>query len=111
MAISGEPPETLSVSATKAKNEFGRILEKAIRGNRVVITKHDTPKAILLSMDEFNALSGGGGAALNTLGGELDALLAKMQTPVAHARRKAALDASPKRLGRAAVAAARKRSR
>ena len=111
MAISGEPPETLSVSATKAKNEFGRILENAIRGNRVVITKHDTPKAVLLSMEEFNALSGGGRAALNSLGGEFEALLAKMQTPVAHVGRKAAFARSPKRLGRAAVAAARKRGR
>jgi len=42
--LSGERPEPVSVSATDAKNVFGRILEKAIQGGRVVITKHDVPK-------------------------------------------------------------------
>jgi prevent-host-death family protein len=45
-----------SLTATQAKNEFGRALEKVIRGGRVVITKHDIPKAILISIEEFNSL-------------------------------------------------------
>jgi antitoxin Phd len=111
MAIHGELPGTVSVSATEAKNEFGRILENAIRGDRVVITKHGAPKAILLAVEEFDALSGAGRAQLDTLSGEFDALLARMQKPASRAGMKAAFDASPKRLGRAAVAAARKRGR
>src|SRR5271163_1134979 len=44
-----------SVTATDAKNEFARVLESVIRGNRVFITKHDAPKAVLISIDEFEA--------------------------------------------------------
>jgi len=40
------------VTATEAKNKFGRLLEKAMQGGVVVITKHDAPKAVLISMDE-----------------------------------------------------------
>jgi len=49
--------QSVAISATEAKNEFGRILERVIQGAKVVITKHDSPKAVLISMDEFNALS------------------------------------------------------
>ena len=97
------------VSATVAKNEFGRILERVIQGGTVVITKHDAPKAVLISVDEFDALSRANQAKLDTLSGEFDALLARMQTPAARAGMKAAFDASPKQLGKTAVAAARKR--
>src|SRR5262245_20157112 len=41
-----ERQEPASIPATDAKNEFGRILEKAIQGGTVVITKHDVPKAV-----------------------------------------------------------------
>ncbi len=105
----GERPEAASISATEAKNEFGRILEKVIQGGTVVITKHDTPKAVLISVDEFNALSGAYKAELDSLSGEFDRILARMQTPAARAGMKAAFNASPKQLGRAAAAAARKR--
>ena len=105
----GERTEPISVSATDAKNEFGRILEQVIQGGRVVITRHDAPKAVLISMDEFDALSRANRVKLDALTGEFDALLAGMQTPAARAGMRAAFAASPKRLGQAAVAAARKR--
>jgi len=102
--------EAVVISATDAKNEFGRILEKVIQGGKVVITKHDSPKAVLISMEEFNTLSNAHKAALETLSAEFDKLLARMQTPAARAGMKAAFHATPKELGRAAVAAARKRA-
>jgi len=105
----GEGPETVSVSATAAKNEFGSVLEKAILGRTVVITKHDTPKAVLISVDQFHALSIAQRAALDTLSSDFDRLLAGMQRPAARAAMQAAFDASPKQLGRAALAAARRR--
>ena len=105
-----EPMEAIAISATQAKNEFGRILEKVIQGGKVVITKHDSPKAILISMEEFSTLSTAHRAALETLTAEFDTLLARMQTPAAHAGMKAAFQAAPKELGKAAVAAARKRA-
>ena len=98
-----------TVTATDVKNEFGRVLEKVIQGGIVVITKHDQPKAVLISVREFNALTNANRIKLDTLSGEFDALLARMQTPAARAGMKAAFDASPKQMGKAAVRVARKR--
>ena len=98
-----------TVTATNAKNEFGRVLEKVIQGGIVVITKHDEPKAVLISVREFNTITNAGRIKLDTLSGEFDALLARMQTPAARAGMKGAFDASPKQLGKAAVESARKR--
>jgi len=105
----GETVDTSSVTATDAKKEFARMLEMVIQGGVVVITKHDAPKAVLLSVDEFNALAHAPSHTLDSLSGQFDALLARMQTPKARAGVKAAFAASPKQLGRAAVAAARRR--
>ena len=105
----GEPVEASSVTATDAKKQFGRVLEMVLRGGAVVITKHDAPKAILLSVDEFNALIRATETKLDSLSADFDAMLARMQTPRARSGMQAAFGASPKALGRAAVTAARKR--
>jgi antitoxin Phd len=105
----GEQVTTSSVTATDAKKQFGRVLELVLKGGAVVITKHDAPKAILLSMDEFNALTQPAESPLDRLSADFDALLARMQTPRARSGMKAAFGASSRELGRAAVAAARKR--
>lgn len=101
--------KTASFTATEAKNEFGRLLEKAIQGELVLITKHDAPKAVMLSMDEFNALSRASESKVNTLSAEFDSLLERMQGPAARKAMDVAFHASPKQLGRAALTAARKR--
>ncbi len=106
------PGAASTVTATYAKNEFGRVLEKVIPEGRheAVVTKHDEPKAVLISVREFNALTNANRNKLDTLSGEFDALLARMQTPAARAGMKAAFDASPRQMGiKAAVTAARKR--
>jgi antitoxin Phd len=105
----GEAVEASSVTATDAKKQFGRVLELVLKGGVVVITKHDAPKAILLSVEEFNALTRATDGTLDTLTTDFDAMLARMQPPRARAAMKAAFGASPKELGKAAVAAARKR--
>jgi antitoxin Phd len=96
-------------TATQAKNEFGRALEMAMQGGAVVITKHDAPKAILISMEEFNKLTHAAEFSINSLSGEFDAMLARMQSPKSRAAMKSAFAASSKELGKAAVIAARKR--
>ena len=103
-----EHREPASFTATEVKNGFGRILEKAIRGETVVITKHDSPKAVLISVDQFNALKHAPEFELNTLSGEFDALLARMQSTEARIAMKAAFRSSPQQLSQAAVLAARK---
>ena len=98
-----------TVAATKAKNAFGAILDKATHGGAVAITRHDTPRAVLLDYDEFQSLVKARSNALDELGAEFDSLLVRMQTPKARKGMNSAFHASPTQLGRAAVRAARKR--
>ena len=98
-----------SVTATQAKNKFGRLLEKAMQGGVVVITKHDEPKAVMISMEEYTALCNAPESRINSLSAEFDSLLNRMQGPAVRKSMQAAFHASPKRIGNAAVAAARKR--
>ena len=45
-----------SISATAAKNAFGAVLEKAASYGIVAITKRDKARAVVLSIEEFEAL-------------------------------------------------------
>jgi antitoxin Phd len=96
-------------TATEAKNEFGRVLDQALQGATVIITKHDAPRAVLISIDRFNALRQAPQLKLNMLSAEFDALLARMQTTTARAGMERAFKASAEQLGKTAVNAARKR--
>ena len=97
-----------TVAATQVKNEFGAILDKATHRGAVAITRHDTPKAVLLSYEEFQSLVQVRARTLDNLGAEFDDLLDRMQSPKAKKAMGAAFNASPAKLGRAAVKAARK---
>lgn len=100
-----------TVSATDAKHLFGSVLESAIRGEQVVITRHETPRAVLLSWERYRELTAQPISALDELTAEFDAMLAKLQTPRARKGMKAAFDASPEQLSAAALAGARKRKK
>ncbi|HWC77456.1 MAG TPA: type II toxin-antitoxin system Phd/YefM family antitoxin [Blastocatellia bacterium] len=100
-----------TVAATEVKNEFGAILDRATHTGAVAITRHNTPKAVLISYEEFESLVKARSHTLDDLGTEFEALLARMQTPKAKKGIRAAFNASPATLGSAARKAARKRSR
>ena len=99
----------VKISATEAKNKLGEVLDSVMQAGMVLITRHQTPKAVLLSMEEYRALAGASQSKLDVLKGEFDALLERMQTPKARAGMKAAFDASPRQLGKTAVKAGRGR--
>jgi antitoxin Phd len=105
----GDAPGPITMTATDAKNQMGQVLETVMQGGVVLITKHETPKAAVIPIAEYEKFSRATEARLNALSGEFDAILARMQTPKARAGMKAAFDASPEQLARAAVAFARKR--
>ena len=96
-----------TVSATRLRNEFGTVFEQATVDGAVLITKHDAPKAVLLSYAEFEALTKSATPVLDDLSERFDELLATMQTPEAKAGVAAAFNATPQELGAAAVKAAR----
>lgn len=64
---------------------------------------------MLLSADDFSALSGASETRINTLTAEFDQLLAQMQKPNQRRATRALFRAMPKQLGVAAVEAAHKR--
>ena len=96
------------VPATRAKNEFGALLEKATYGGAVAITRHDAPKAVLISYNEFESLVQMRSRSLDNLDEEFDELLTRMQTPKTKRAMEAGFNASPAKLGRAALKATRK---
>jgi prevent-host-death family protein len=103
-ASSTPPPGRFSsVSATEAKNNFGAVLDRALTDGGVSITKHDEVRAVILSWPQYEALVGTQRDSLTSLGQEFDALLERMQTPPARAAGRALFDATPLRLGRAAL--------
>ncbi len=102
---------TRAVAATTAKNQFGRLLGTAVRGERVVITKHDTPAAVLISFEEYQELTGADAPDLEALSHEFDELLAHMQAPAARQANRKLFQASTDDLADAALAAARKDAR
>ena len=63
----GQSVEMPAFSATEVKNEFGRVLETAFTKGAVAITRHDAPKAVLLSLDAWRALTGAQAAPADPL--------------------------------------------
>jgi prevent-host-death family protein len=80
-----------------------------MQGGVVLITRHETPKAAVIPMAEYERYSRAAEEKLNSLGREFDDLLVRMQTPRARSGMQAAFEASPEQLAKAAVRFARKR--
>lgn len=113
-----QPSATARVSASDAKNGFGRILDRVAREGHVEITKHDEPCAVLISIDEYRLLVDAQKSVLDSLESEFDALFMRMQGQDAASAMQKAFAATPSELGRAAVkasaprrAAAKRRAR
>src|SRR3954467_12417146 len=81
----GDLAEAAKVSASDAKNSFGRVLDRVSREGAVAITKHEEPCAVLISVDRFRALMEAESPSLNALAAEFDALFERMQQPGAAA--------------------------
>lgn len=98
----------VTISATEAQNEFGRVLESATREQDVIITRHNVPRAVLVSVDRYRELVGTEAVLLDALTEEFDAMLSRMQAPAVRAGTERGFAASPREMGKAAVQSARK---
>jgi antitoxin Phd len=107
----GELVSIPEIPASKAKASFGEVLEQVVVTGGVAITRHNVPKAVVLSWEEFVSLNGSRTESLSSLADQFEGLLASMQGSRAQAAMERAFDASPEQLGRAAVAAAHPRPR
>jgi len=107
-AITRSAATTQSVPATSAKNEFASVLDAAVQDGAVVITKHDSPKAVLVSIDRMSELLAKHEPNLKALTQEFDEMVARMRTTKARAAARQLFAAPPATFGEAAVAGAKK---
>ena len=105
----GELVSMPEVSASQAKTTFGEVLERVARTGGVAITRHNVPKAVLISWEEFEALRTARNDSLDALADEFEPLLQSMQTPEHEAAMAKFFASTPEELGRAAYEAARPR--
>jgi len=97
-----------SVSATIAKNEFGTVLDAAVQDGAVIITKHDSPKAVLVSIDRISELLAKHEPSLEALTREFDDMVSRMRTTKARAAARGLFTTPPASFGEAAVVGAKK---
>lgn len=100
-----------TITATEAKNAFGKVLDTALARGVVAITKREKVRAVVLSIEAYDTLRGGSEKLLASLDAEFDALVGAMRTPAARAAGDALFTATPPALGRAARKAAAKPAR
>ena len=98
-----------SITATAAKNAFGTVLDKALSRGIVAITKRDRVRAVVLSVEAYDALTSRAAEPLEALRSEFGTLVARMQTPRARKAGNALFVATTTALGRAAVKATKTR--
>jgi hypothetical protein len=72
----------------------------------VAITRHNTPRAVIIAYEDFRQLAQAREPTLGALSAEFDRLLDGMQAPGARKALAAAFESSPEALGRSAVKAA-----
>jgi len=102
--------ETVKTSATDFKQHVGRYLDIA-RTRRVVIERHGRPTAVLISVEEYEALNPSAPRTLDLLTEEFDALVARMLQPAFRKAMNRAFEAGSVDLGTAHRRAAKPRVR
>jgi antitoxin Phd len=95
-----------SVSSTEAQNNFGDVLARVSKGGRVFITRYQRPEAVLLSMAEYEALTGEEPVDLGALEREFDSMVERMQSEAHRVGVDRLFGMSAEALGESAVDAA-----
>lgn len=98
----------LSVTATEAQNNFGRVLGTVAQDQVVYITKYDRPEAVVLSVERYEALTGRNAPDLEELTRRFDEMLARMQSPEAVTGVETFFAMGTEELGAAALRGARR---
>ena len=94
-------------TASEAKHNFGQLLDTALRSGPVTITKQRKPTAVLISLDDYKALTQVEDRALAALAAEFDRRFDSMQAPGAAAAMQRAFDTPEEQLGAFAAASLR----
>ncbi len=100
--------EMPTITATELKNATADVFEKVSARRAVAITRHDKPRAVLLSVEQYEALTGNRPDLLEDLHAKYRRMLDAMQGPEQRAAADRAFNATPEELGEAALAGARR---
>ena len=104
--------EMPTITATELKNTTADVFEQVAARRAVAITRHDKPRAVLLSVEQYEALTGQQNPEwLEKLHEEYRGMLDRMQGPEQRAAAERAFNATPEELGEAAVWAAQQKKK
>ena len=98
-----------TISATELKNATADVFEQVAARRAVAITRHDKTRAVLLSVEQYEALTGQRPDWLEQLHEEYQGMLDRMQGPEQRAAADRAFNATPEELGEAALWAAQQK--
>lgn len=94
------------ITASDLKNKFSEVARLTTR-EPVAVTRHNRREFVILTAGQYEELQRSRRAPLETLAGEFEQLVAKMNTPKARRATASLFAASGKALGEAAVKARR----
>jgi antitoxin Phd len=112
-ASSGFSPrlqELPTVTATELKQSTADVLDQVSAGKAIAITRHDKPRAVLISIEQYKELTDGQSGWLQGLQAEYFGMLDSMQAPEQKAAAQRLFEATPEELGAAAVRGAQRRA-
>jgi len=93
------------VTASALVTGMQQVTRTVLTQGAVVVTKHDQPAMVLLSVERYRELEQAGAPDLDALTRDFDAMYARMQAPGTRERMADVFAASPAAMGKAAVAA------
>jgi prevent-host-death family protein len=103
--------ELPTITATELKNATADVFEQVAAKQAIAITRHEKPRAILLSVEQYEALTGHRPEWLEKLHEEYRGMLERMQGPEQRAGAEKLFRATPKELGQAALWAAQQKAK
>ena len=99
------------ITATELKNTTADVFDQVAARRAVAITRHDKPRAVLLSIEQYEALTGQRPDWLEGLYAECQDMVKRMQSPEQKAAAERLFQATPEELGEAALRGAQKMTR
>jgi antitoxin Phd len=103
--------ELPTITATELKNATADVFEQVAAKQAVAITRHEKPRAVLLSVEQYEALTGQRPDWLEQLHDEYRGMLDRMQGPEQRAIADKLFQATPEELGEAALWAAQQKAK
>ena len=92
---------------TELAGELPKVSRAVLAQGEVIITAHNKPEMVLMTVERYLQLQEAGRPNLDKLGQEFEELFSAMQGPLVHEAALAAFSLGGEELGKAAVTAAR----